>query len=62
MNSRAVNRLHDAVDSARLARHFLGNMPLSEYISVLLVQSAVERRLGIVGEALNAARRDELGW
>jgi len=58
MNPRAVNRLHDALDAARLAQRFLGSMPLGTYSSDSLVQSAVERQLGIVGEALNAALRD----
>jgi uncharacterized protein with HEPN domain len=58
MNPRAANRLRDALDAARLARRFLDSMSLEAYSSDLLVQSAVERRLEIVGEALNAALRD----
>lgn len=61
MNRRAANQLHDAVEAARLAHRFLDAMPLDRYVSDPLVQSAVERKLEVVGEALNAALRDEPG-
>lgn len=61
MNRRAANRLHDAVEAARLAHRFLDAMPLERYVSDLIVQSAIERKLEVVGEALNAALRDEPG-
>lgn len=59
MNPRAVNRLHDALEAAQTVRQYIDGYTLSAYIDNGLVRSAVERQLEIVGEAINAALRDE---
>lgn len=61
MNPRAVNRLHDALEAARTVRQYIDGYILSADIDNGLVRSAVERQLEIVGEAINAALRDEPG-
>ena len=49
--------LWDAREAATLARQFLGDLTLLEYKQDALRRSAVERQLGIVGEALGAVRK-----
>lgn len=61
MNPRAVNRLLDALDSARTVQHFVEDYALSTYTDSRLVRSAVERELGIIGATLGYAPRDESG-
>jgi uncharacterized protein with HEPN domain len=43
MNPRAANRLHDALDSARIIQGFIKGHTLDTFIDSRLVRSAVER-------------------
>jgi uncharacterized protein with HEPN domain len=43
--------LHDALTAARRAREFLGELDADAYRANVLVRSAVERQLEILGEA-----------
>jgi uncharacterized protein with HEPN domain len=59
MNETTIERLHDARSAAAKARHYVGDRPVSEYLANEALNLIVERLLEIVGEALNAARRQE---
>lgn len=59
MLSQTRQRLHDALDSCRAITRYVAGMDLDDYERNDMVRDAVERRLGIIGEALNqAALRD----
>ncbi|MBM9462399.1 DUF86 domain-containing protein [Aeromicrobium sp. YIM 150415] len=47
----------DAVESATAVRTFVAGRTESEFLSDLLLRSAVERQLEILGEALNRLRQ-----
>ena len=51
MSERLPKHLYDALQAARLASEFLGETPFDEYAANLLLRSAVERQLEILGEA-----------
>jgi uncharacterized protein with HEPN domain len=51
MTSRLPKHLHDAVTAARRAVAFLGDLDADGYRADLLVRSAVERQMEILGEA-----------
>jgi len=55
MTSRLPKHLHDAVSAARRAREFLGPLDADGYRANVLVRSAVERQLEILGEACKRA-------
>lgn len=51
MTNRLPKHLHDALTAARRAAEFLGGLDLDGYRANVLVRSAVERQLEILGEA-----------
>lgn len=55
MTNRLPTHLHDALTAARRAGEFLGDRDLEVYRADLLVRSAVERQLEILGEACKRA-------
>jgi uncharacterized protein with HEPN domain len=55
MTNRLPKHLHDALTAARLAQEFLGELDADAYRSNLLVRSAVERQMEILGEACKRA-------
>jgi len=55
MGRTATERLLDALEHAQVAIAFVGGRTFSDYLTDDMLRSAVERRIEIVGEALNAA-------
>lgn len=53
-------RLWDASEAAKHIRHFVAGKTESDFLGDLLLRSAVERQLEILGEALSRLRRDDL--
>jgi uncharacterized protein with HEPN domain len=51
MTERLNKHLHDALMAARLALQFADGMDLAAYRADALRRSAIERQMGIVGEA-----------
>ena len=51
MTSRLPKHLFDALTAVRLAREFSAGLSFEDFVSNLLVRSAVERQLEILGEA-----------
>lgn len=51
--------LWDALEAARKSRAIVDGLQLDEYLADWIRQSAVERQLEIVGEALGRIRRDD---
>lgn len=51
--------LADVIEAGALNRHFTADVTVERYRVDQLVQSAVERQLEIIGEALNRLRRDD---
>jgi len=49
--------LQDILDAGRAVRQFVANHTLAEYRENLMLRSAVERQLEIVGEAMNRLDR-----
>jgi uncharacterized protein with HEPN domain len=56
---RAAKYLWDARHAAELVAQFASGKDLDGYLADAMLRSAVERQLGIVGEALAALRRAE---
>lgn len=56
--ARAAKRLWDAREAAEAAQRFTAGLTDQAFNENDLVQSAVERQFEILGEALNAARRE----
>ena len=56
MNERLLKRLFDARAAAASAVHFVADCTRDDYLSNDLLRSGVERKLEIVGEALNRAQ------
>jgi uncharacterized protein with HEPN domain len=48
-------RLHDVIESCQAIAHYTEDLDFSSYVANPMVRDAVERRLGIIGEALNRA-------
>lgn len=61
MRPEVRKRLHDAQDAARLIRQRMDGLPRRDYDADPWTQSAAERQLEIIGEALNHVRRLEPG-
>ncbi|SJN09948.1 protein of unknown function DUF86 [Leucobacter sp. 7(1)] len=61
MRPEARTYLWEAAEAAKLAYAFARERSLTEFSSDILVRSAVERQLGILGEALNRLRRIDPG-
>ncbi|MBX9698176.1 MAG: DUF86 domain-containing protein [Acetobacteraceae bacterium] len=59
MNDRSPKLLWDARRAAMRAMEFLGDRDLADYLASNLVQSAVERQIEIMGEALTSLRRTD---
>lgn len=59
MRPEAGAHLWDAAEAAKLVHEFAGGRTESEFNSNLLIRSAIERQLEILGEALNRLRRDD---
>lgn len=59
MQPEAGAHLWDAAEAAKLVHEFLRGKTMVEFNSDLLIRSAVERQLEILGEALNRLRRDD---
>lgn len=57
MRPEAGAPLWDAAEAARLVHEFVGNKTETEFTSDLVIRSAIERQLEILGEALNRLRR-----
>lgn len=55
MTNRLPKHLHDALTAARRAEGFLGGLDADGYRTNVLVRSAVERQLEILGEACRRA-------
>lgn len=53
--------LWDALDAAKRAGEAVAGLELTDYLADWIRQSAVERKLEIVGEALNRIRRGDPG-
>lgn len=53
--------LWDALESAKKTRAIVDGLQIDDYLADWIRQSAVERQLEIVGEALGRIRRDEFG-
>ncbi|GAA1627764.1 DUF86 domain-containing protein [Brevibacterium sanguinis] len=59
MRPEAGAHLWDAADSATNVRDFVDGRTETEFNSDLVLRSAIERQLEILGEALNRLRRDD---
>ena len=55
MSAELTRRLHDALHACDEAQVFVGDLTFATYLERSMVRSAVERQLGITGEALNHA-------
>jgi uncharacterized protein with HEPN domain len=59
MRPEAGASLWDAAEAAALVREFTNGKTEAEFNSDLVIRSAIERQLEILGEALNRLRRDD---
>ena len=59
MQTRLPKHLFDAVSAARLATEFVRGIDVATYAANVLVRSAVERQLEILGEACRRALDEE---
>jgi uncharacterized protein with HEPN domain len=59
MPSRLPKHLFDALAAVRLAREFAAGLSFDAFVSNVLVRSAVERQLEILGEACQRMAQDE---
>lgn len=59
MNPRVIKRLEDAVEACERVQGFLKSIPIDTFLGSDLLRSAVERQLEIIGEALNAASKED---
>ena len=55
MRREALKRLLDAFEAIEAIERFIKNCKLDRYLDDELIQSAVERKFGIIGEALKRA-------
>ena len=56
MRREALKRLHDAQEAIEAIQRFIEDCTLDHYLDNELIQSAVERKFEIIGEALNRAQ------
>ncbi|MFY8149437.1 MAG: DUF86 domain-containing protein [Prochlorococcaceae cyanobacterium] len=56
MRREALKRLHDALKAIEAIQRFIENCTLNHYLEPELIQSAVERKFEIIGEALNRSQ------
>ena len=56
MRREALKRLHDAVEAIEAIERFINDCTLEHYLADELIQSAVERKFEIIGEALKRAQ------
>ena len=56
MRREALKRLHDALEAIEAIQRFIENCTLDRYLDDELIQSAVERKFEIIGEALKRAQ------
>ena len=61
MKDDALTHLHDVLGAAQAVRAFVAGRHYDDYASDELLRSAVERKLEIMGEALNRIKRDDPG-
>jgi uncharacterized protein with HEPN domain len=59
MNPRVIKRLEDAIEACERVQGFLNSIPIDTFLGSELLRSAVERQLEIIGEALNAASKED---
>ena len=59
MQPEAGAHLWDTAEAARLVQEFARDKTMVEFSSDLIIRSAVERQLEILGEALNRLRGDD---
>ena len=59
MSPRVIKRLEDAADACERVQRFLRGVTRETFLGSELLRSAVERQLEIIGEALNAAAKEE---
>lgn len=57
MRPEAGAPLWDATEAAKLVHDFVGSRTEADFTSDLIIRSAIERQLEILGEALNRLRR-----
>ncbi|GAA3670443.1 HepT-like ribonuclease domain-containing protein [Microbacterium marinilacus] len=60
MRLESAKLLWDAVEAAKAVRTFTDGVKKERFFADLLLRSAVERQLEILGEALSRLRRDDL--
>ncbi|WP_300269059.1 HepT-like ribonuclease domain-containing protein [Microbacterium sp.] len=60
MRPEAGAHLWDAAEAARLVYEFTRGRTMVEFNTDLIIRSAVERQLEILGEALNRLRREDV--
>lgn len=60
MNPVAAKRLRDALEASTSIRSWAQDVTFEQYLADGLLRSAVERQIGIVGEALTVVRRVDL--
>lgn len=59
MNPKVIKRLEDAIEACERVQGFLKAIPIDAFLGSDLLRSAVERQLEIIGEALNAASKED---
>jgi len=59
MRPEAGAHLWDAAEAAKLVQRFIEGLSEDDFTSDLVVRSAVERQLELLGESLNRLRRDD---
>jgi uncharacterized protein with HEPN domain len=59
MTNEARQRLLDALESCRAIRRYTDGVDFAAYLRNDMLRDAVERRLGIIGEALNRAQASD---
>lgn len=59
MRREALKRLHDAFEALEAIERFIENCTLDHYLANALIQSAVERKSDIIGEALKRTLKYE---
>ncbi|OLO54865.1 hypothetical protein BKH30_03425 [Actinomyces oris] len=59
MRSESYAHIWDAPQAVRALRRFTQGMSKEKYLSDLMLSSAVERQIEVLGEALNRVRRSD---